>query len=133
MCQRLESAQFSAKNIRLGLSVFYGVAAFASLMTKKAEWAAENEVRRVTLNRFEPGVEPRVRINAEGKEIRIAPLVRAEGKLIALDEIIIGANQEVENVRRLFETLLAEKGYRTGDIEYPAFTVSRSVAGAKEP
>jgi hypothetical protein len=134
MCQQLESAQFSANNIRLGLSVFYGVAAFASLMTKKAEWAAENEVRRVTLNRFERGVEPMVRLNAVGNEIRyIAPLVRAEGKLIALNEIIIGQNQDVENVWRLFGKLLVEKGYTTGSVEYPTLTVSRAGSGSKEP
>ena len=50
--------------------------------------------------------------------------LRADGKLIALDEIIIGANQNVVEVREQLETLLAAKGYRVGSIEYPRISTS---------
>jgi hypothetical protein len=49
---------------------------------------------------------------------------RADGKLIALDEIIIGANQNAEEAREQLKTLLAARGYTLGSIEYPRITVS---------
>jgi hypothetical protein len=111
MCSRLEVAGFSANNLRLGLSIIYGVAAFASIIAKEPKWESEKEVRRVTLSRFEPGVKPKVRVTADGKEKRyLTPLVRAEGKLIALDEIIIGANQNVDETRKQIEAVLATRG-----------------------
>ena len=66
-----------------------------------------------------------MRTLATGKVIRYLPVsVRADGKLIALDEIIIGANQNSEETREQLKALLAAKGYEVGSVEYPRITVS---------
>jgi hypothetical protein len=60
-----------------------------------------------------------------GKQIRyLSVSLRTEGKLIALDEIIIGANQDGEEAREHLKSLLSTKGYIAGTIEYPRITIS---------
>jgi len=94
-------------------------------MAKREKWKSEREVRLVTFARHKTGVEPKERTSATGKVIRYLPIsVRADGKLIALDEIIIGANQNSEDAREQLTTLLAAKGYEVGSVEYPRITVS---------
>lgn len=81
-----------------------------------------------TLDKSERGVEPSARTGAEGKEIRYLPVSpTAHGKLIALDEIIVGAAQNFDDLRAQFETLLKAKGYVEGSIEYSRITVSSHV------
>jgi hypothetical protein len=125
ICLALTHYPATNHNIRFTLASVNGLAAFASITTKTPEWSSEQEVRHVTMDRFESGVTPSVRTSADGKEIRYLPVsLRSNGKLIALDEIIIGAHQDVEKVRKQFELMLASKGYVEGSIEYPRFTVS---------
>jgi hypothetical protein len=123
-CSALSKYPPSDKNLALTLASLRGLAAFASLTTKTPEWSSEQEVRHVTMDRLEPGVKPSVRIS-DGKEIRYLPVsLRAKGKLIALDEIIVGTKQDFAEVREQFEILLASKGYAEGSVEYPRITVS---------
>jgi hypothetical protein len=124
-CSALSKYPPSNKNVKLALASLRGLAAFASLTTKTPEWSSEQEVRHVTMDRLEPGVKPSVRVSADCKEIRYLPVsLRADGKLIALDEIIVGAKQDFAEVRDQFEILLASKGYVEGSVEYPRITVS---------
>jgi hypothetical protein len=124
-CLALAKYPSTTHNIRCTLASINGLAAFASITTKTPEWRSEQEVRHVTMDRFEAGISPNVRSLTDGRQIRYLPVsLRAEGKLIALDEIIIGADQELEEVRKQFEAVLIAKGYVEGSIEYPRFTVS---------
>jgi hypothetical protein len=126
-CALLNRSIVTNNNIRLGLSTIQGFAAYASLITKTANWAREKELRHVTMDRFEPGVTPSVRKGPEGKDIRYLPVsLRANGKLIAFDEIIIGGQRNFEESRNQFETELRSKGYVKGSIEYPRITQSQS-------
>ena len=124
-CAALNSYAPTDQNVQLTLAILRGITAFASLTTKTSEWSSEQEVRHVTMDRFEPGVKPHVRISADGEEIRYLPVsLRVEGKLIALDEIIFGATQDFDEVRKRFEAVLASKGYVEGRVEYPRFVIS---------
>jgi hypothetical protein len=128
VCSALTTYPPIDQNVRFALSALRGLAAFASITTKTPDWSTEQEVRHVTMDRLEPGVEPHVRISADGKKIRYLPVsLRAEGKLIALDEIIIGAQQDFGDARKQFETVLESKGYVTSSIEYPRFVGSSTL------
>lgn len=124
ICSALTRYLPSDQNAKVALAMLRGIAAFASITCKTSEWSSEQEVRHVTMDRLEPGVKPDVRISA-GKAIRYLPVsLRGAGKLIALDEIIVGAKQDFDDVRKQFEAVLASKGYVDGSIEYPRITVS---------
>ena len=125
ICWALARVQPSQNNCEEGLSALYRIAAYASIRAKHENWKSEQEVRLVTIARNETGIEPKERTTATGKVIRYLPVhPRADGKLIALDEIIIGANQNAEEAREQLKTLLAARGYTLGSIEYPRITVS---------
>jgi hypothetical protein len=118
-------AEHSDLNVKSTLAVLRGIAAFASITTKTADWSSEQEVRHVTMDRLGPGVKPHVRFSSDGKEIRYLPVsLRSEGRVIALEEIIVGAKQNFDEARKKFEAVLASKGYVEGSAEYPRFTVS---------
>ena len=125
LCSIFSRAEDSPQNCELGLSAIYRIAVFASITAKRAEWAAEQEFRHVTLVRENAGIQLRERESA-GKTMRYLPIsLRAEGKRIALAEIIIGSNQNAEDTREQLKRLLADKGYKVVDsIEYPVITVS---------
>jgi len=126
-CSLLNRCPVTKLNMRLGLSTIQGFAAYASMITKTSKWSRERELRHVTMDRFEPGVTPSVRIGQEGMEIRYLPVsLRAEGKLIALDEIIIGGQRNFEESRNQFEAALKSKEYVEGSIEYPRITQSQA-------
>jgi hypothetical protein len=125
ICSVLARGVSSRHNEEEGLSAFYRIAAFGSIRAKHAEWKREQEVRHVTFARREANIQPGERISAAGKVIRYLPIsLRADGKLIALDEIIIGPNCVVDDSRAQLEVLLAEKGYIAGSVEYPRITAS---------
>jgi hypothetical protein len=125
ICSALTRVQPSHHNCEEGLSALYRIAAFASIRAKREKWKDEREVRHVTFVRSETNGEFRERTSITGKVIRYLPVpVRADGKLIALDEIIIGQNRDAEETRVQLETLLAAKGYTLGSVEYPQFTAS---------
>jgi DUF2971 family protein len=125
ICSALNRFPPSDQNVKFSLATVRGIAAFASITTKTSDWSSEQEVRHVTMDNLEPGVKPSVRIGADGKEVRYLPIsLRAEGKLIALDEIIVGAEQNLDEVRTRFAMTLKSKGYVEGSIEYPRFTQS---------
>jgi hypothetical protein len=127
-CSALSRYPITPQNLRAALASVSGIAAFASITTKTPEWSSEQEVRHVTMDKSERGVMPPVRTGADGKEIRYLPVsLRADGKLIALDEIIIGAMQDFDALRAQFESLLKAKGYTEGSIEYPRIRVSGHV------
>ncbi len=111
-----------------GLSALYRIAAFASIRAKHDRWKSEREVRLVTFARRKSDVSAKERTSASGAIIRYLPIsVRADGKLIAVDELIIGVNQNFEETREQWTILLATKGYRLGSIECPRITLSNTV------
>jgi Protein of unknown function (DUF2971) len=125
-CMALSRYPASDQNVRFAIATLRGLAAFASMTTKTSDWSAEKEIRYVTMDHFDPGVEPHIRISSDGKEIRYLPIsLRTEGKLIALDEIIIGSKQNFDEARKQFESLLSSKGYIEAAIEYPKLVSSR--------
>jgi hypothetical protein len=124
VCAVLERARELPKNVKLALSALYRIAAFASIMAKQPRWEVEQEFRHVTIVHPDAKIEPKER-QSGCKTIRYLPvLVRKEGKRIAFAEITIGPNRDVEDSRSYLEGLLADNGYRVGDIEYPHITVS---------
>lgn len=113
------------RNFELGLNALYRFAAFAAIMAKQEKWAVEQEYRRVTIVYRETDVEPKVRISG-GKVIRyLTSPVRANGRKMALAEIIIGPNQDADEARQRLSQLLVECGYEIGQMEYPETTASK--------
>jgi hypothetical protein len=129
ICLVLARFQPSCNNCEAGVSALHRIAAFASIRAKRENFRSEQEVRHITFSRRKSGVVPKERLSAAGKVVRYLPVsLRADGKLIALDEIIIGANQDAAEAREQLENLLAAKGYTVGSIEYPRITVSSTSA-----
>ncbi len=115
------------KNFELGLNALYRFAAFAAIMAKQEQWKVEQEYRRVTIVYREVDVEPQVRVSG-GKIIRyLTSPVRANSRKIALAEIIIGPNQNVDDARQRLNRLLADVGYEIGQMEYPEISASKVV------
>jgi hypothetical protein len=100
----------------VALAGLYRIAAFTSIAAKGENWASEQEYRRVTLVHPKSGIRPIKR--SDGKEYLSLP-VRANGKRIALKEILIGPAVNEEHGIVQAKTLLNEVGYRTQDFEYP--------------
>ena len=124
VCSLLSRVVASRKNCELGLSALYRTAAFASIAAKRREWAGEREFRHVTLVRQKLQGQLKER-EANGKIIRFLPIsVRADGKRIAFSEIIVGSNRNAQETREQLTSLLATKGYKVGDIEYPEIIAS---------
>jgi hypothetical protein len=123
-CALLSRVEPSRRNCELGLLALYQFAAFASIGAKRAEWAVEQEFRKVTLVRQDYKIHLNER-EAEGKVKRYLPVqVRVEGKWIAFSEIIVGPNRNIEDSRDELKKLLADQGYEVGDIEFPEITAS---------
>jgi hypothetical protein len=115
------------KNFELALNALYRSAAFAAIMAKHEKWKVEQEYRRVTIVHREADVQPDVRI-VDGKIRRhLTSAVRANGRKIALAEIIIGPNQNVGEARQRLDRLLTACGYEIGQMEYPEVTASKVV------
>lgn len=126
-CSLLECAASTQRNGKLGLSALYRIAAFAAIGAKQQKWAGEQEFRNVTLVYPEAHVQPSVRTSG-GKTVRYLPtVVRANGKKIALAEVIVGSNQNFEDARQRVIGILADCGYESGTMEYPTL-VSSAVA-----
>jgi hypothetical protein len=112
------------RHLKLALSALYRIAAFMSMSAKREMWAVEKEYRHVTIIHPDAKVQAHERVSG-GKTIRFLPVVlRADGKRIAFAEIVIGPNQSVEEARRRLNQLLADAGYRVGDMEYPEIAAS---------
>jgi len=110
----------TAPNRHEGLSALYQIAAFAAVRVKLESWSYESEVRHVTFSRQEGGIVPNERKTASGKVVRdIFILVRTEGKLLSLAEIIIGSNQDFQKARTDALSVLSECGYAEDCPEYP--------------
>ena len=92
----MERAKITRRNIELGLLALHRIAAFAAMTAKQPPWAGEQEYRRVTILHNEATVDPKVRMSG-GKVIRyLTADVRANGKKIALAEVIMGPNQNAD-------------------------------------
>jgi hypothetical protein len=127
ICAFMQRARNTSKNIELGLSALYRIAAFASIQAKQEKWEVEQEYRHTTIIFHEADVQPSERVTG-GKTIRFLPVaVRANSKRIALAEIIVGPNQNCEEARQRLIRLLAECGYEIGQMEYPEITASKVV------
>jgi hypothetical protein len=120
----LEKAQVTKNNIELGLLALHRIAAFASITAKQEIWSCEKEYRRMTVLHQEGNVQPKERLSG-GKTIRyLTAEVRANGRKIALAEVITGPNQNAEQAKQRLVKLLAECGYETNDMEYPKVVAS---------
>lgn len=129
ICLVLTRVQPSCNNCEGGVSALHRIAAFASIRAKREELRSEQEVRHVTFSRRKTCVEPKERVSAARKVVRYLPVsLRADGKLIALDEIIIGASRNAEEAREQLKNLLAAKGYIVESVEYPRIAVSSTLA-----
>ena len=122
-CETLSGCPPFPGNCEEGVAAFTRIAAFASIKAKHEDWKYEQEFRHVTLSRYKDSLKSKEQVSTSGR--RWLPVsLRADNKLIALDEIIIGANQDTEKATVEFKELLADVGYVVGSIEYPRFTVS---------
>jgi hypothetical protein len=120
----MERAEITRRNIELGLLALHRIAAFAAITAKQPPWAGEQEYRRVTILHNEATIDPKVRVSG-GKVIRyLTADVRANGKKIALAEVIMGPNQNSDQARERFMKLLTDCGYEVGDMEYPKLITS---------
>ncbi len=126
ICKELSRAPMTPKNIELGVSALYRIAAFCAMTAKQPKWEHEQEFRHVTI--FRDGVEakPKERTNSEGKTIRFLDdiTLRLDGKKLAFAEIIIGPNQDAEAAKKRLQGILERANYVPGSPEYPEITVS---------
>jgi hypothetical protein len=112
------------RNLKLALSALYRIAAFMSISAKQERWAVEQEYRLATFVHPDANVQPHERVSSS-KTIRFLPVsLRADGKLIAFAEVLIGSNQNFEDARDRLNRLLAGAGYKVGDMEYPEIVAS---------
>ena len=125
ICAAMQRAADTNKNLELGLSAFYRIAAFASIQAKQEKWEVEQEYRHTTITFQKANVQPCERIS-RGKTIKFLPVaVRANSQRIALAEIMIGPNQNVDEARQRLNRLLGDCGYEIGQMEYPEVTASK--------
>jgi hypothetical protein len=118
----LERAQPVRRNIELGLSALYRIAAYAAISAKRDAWAVEKEFRLATFLRDITKAKQYEQV-ANGRRYIPMP-VRAAGKRIAFAEILMGPNQDTDVARSRIEHLLKSHGYAASDFEYP--TILRS-------
>jgi hypothetical protein len=95
------------------------IAAFAETVGKKPCYSSEEEWRIVAIG--EKGSP--VRRTKDGKAY-IPLRLRAQGLLLALDEIMIGPNADASTVRGVVEQILTESGYPHPSAPMPKITVS---------
>lgn len=137
VCALLSRAVDSKRNIELGSSALYRIAAFASIMAKQAKWSVEREFRHATLIRDGASIRPKERKRGE-KTIRYLDDVelRAGGRQLAFAEIMVGPNQDAAEAQTRITALLEEAGYKPGAFEYPAIAVSQipwNITGGTAP
>jgi hypothetical protein len=121
----LARAKRTPSNRHEGLSALYRIAAFAAIRAKTDDWKHEAEVRHVTFSRDKDGIVPNQRISVDGNTVRdTLVLVRREGKLLSLAEVIIGCNQDEGKARADLSALLSECGYTKECAEYPTISMS---------
>ena len=102
-----------------GVSALGGIAAAHALTAKHAEWQSEQEIRRIVLGREGKRIEPLERLR-QGKKIRYLEVpVRRGSRRIALAEVVIGSNQDMELGRTRLAQLLKNARYSIGEKEYP--------------
>jgi hypothetical protein len=112
----------ASREVKLhGLQALMYVASIAAMTTKRHEWAVEQEVRLVVQADQELVQERQSR----GKSIRYVSIpLRAEGKRIALKEVIIGPHQDPAEAKARFSDVLNRAGYAVEDEEYPNIVMS---------
>ena len=123
-CDLLSRYEGTPENIRSGVLALNQRAAFQCLVAKKPEWSVEQEFRHVTLVPSKSGIQLKQRETPDGTKLCLPVLVRADGKRIALAEILIGPNRDAEETQRELTVLLSTCGYQVGSAEYPAISLS---------
>jgi hypothetical protein len=105
----------------LGASAFYRIAGFTATGAKQEGWAVEQEFRNVTI--VHQGAKNPEEVDENGR--RFLPIVvRADGKRMALAEMLIGPNRDVDAARQRVTALLSDVGYNVSDMEYPQVVTS---------
>ncbi|HEV2194036.1 MAG TPA: DUF2971 domain-containing protein [Candidatus Acidoferrum sp.] len=120
----MERAQITQRNIELGLLALHRIAAFAAITAKRAPWEVEQEYRRVTIVHNEAAVEPKVRVSGSRSIRYLISDARANGKKVALAEIVLGPNQNADEAQKRLLKFLGDCGYEIGDLEYPKMIAS---------
>ena len=102
----------------------YRVAALAAIQGKQPQWEVEKELRCVAVTARDSAV-TEVLWDSGGQSKRGVYLpMRAEGRLPALDEVIIGPRQDQQEARRKLMELLTTVGYGTEDAPMPIVSSS---------
>jgi hypothetical protein len=135
ICKVLSSrAACTPRNIELGMSALYRIAAFCSMTAKQPRWAHEQEFRHITI--FRDGVEanPKELTTSDGGTKRYLDHIdlRQDGKQLAFAEIIIGPNQDAEQAKKTLLNILEKVHYVPGSPEYPEIVLSaQTLSSAK--
>jgi len=111
------------------LNAISRIAGFAAIGAKKPQWSAEKERRQVAIVRkgFLDKIVSMEKVSRGNRYIEL-PL-RAGDKLISLNEIIIGHNnQDIESAKSRVQKILSDCGYSNGDAEFPKITVAPPIA-----
>jgi hypothetical protein len=108
----------------LALNAMCRVGHYAAVTAKRPKWAGEKEWRRVAFLGRGRTVQPLERVFS-GRTIRYLSLpIRESGRPLALDEIIIGRQQDLEAARRRLQCLLTRTGYPSVYAEMPRITIA---------
>jgi hypothetical protein len=104
-----------------GLQALYSIAAIISMTTKHPDFVPEKEVRHISLSRSEKKAASERRSADAGCYLQIP--IGPDGEF-ALNEIMIGSNQDVETKREELKNILVGKTFRRGTVGLPEITVS---------
>ncbi len=106
------------------LNALYRISGIAALAAKKPDWASEQEWRVAAV--VKPTADkPLKRTRADGQEVRYIELpLRAQGRRLALSEVILGPDQDPDDARKRATTLLQQCGYSLVGTDAPAITQS---------
>jgi hypothetical protein len=107
--------------IEEGLQALYRIAAIISMTTKHPDFVPEKEVRHISLSRSEKRAASECTSADAGCYLQIP--IGPDGEF-ALNEIMIGSNQDVETKREELKNILVSKTLRKGSVGLPEITVS---------
>lgn len=97
--------------LELGLNALFRIATYAAVTAKKQKWASEEEWRHIVIPQRDMSINPCERQGPFGT-IRYLPVfMRQNRRPVALAEIIIGSNQNIDQAQARLMKLLKSAGY----------------------
>ncbi|HVZ71532.1 MAG TPA: DUF2971 domain-containing protein [Polyangia bacterium] len=94
----------------------------AAMSSKVEAWQHEKELRVVAMRERQSSI-PIIRVGEKKRRAILLP-ARSGGRLLAIDEIIVGGNEDPDAGRKRVADILAKAGYPTADASLPKISIS---------